>query len=82
MLKIVRSNRFEKDIKLAKKRNLDLKELDIVITKLANQEQLEQKYCDHALSNNFKDFRECHSDILPPLKEVGASCSLTLMSQA
>ena len=60
MLKIVRSNRFEKHIKLAKKRNLDLKELDIVITKLANQEELEQKYCDHALSNNFKDFRECH----------------------
>ena len=60
MLNIVQSNRFKKDIKLAKKRNLDLKELDVVITKLANQESLEQKYCDHALSNNFKDFRECH----------------------
>ena len=23
-----------------------------------------------------------HSDILPPLKEVGASCAMTLMSQA
>lgn len=60
MLKIVRTNRFKKDIKIAIKRKLDLNELDYVISKLANQEDLEEKYKDHALSGNYKDFRECH----------------------
>ena len=60
MLKIVQSNRFKKDLKQARKRNLNLEELNIVVTKLANQETLEEKYHDHALSGNFSDFRECH----------------------
>ena len=60
MLKIVRTNRFKKDIKIAIKRKLDLNELDYVISKLANQEDLEEKYKDHALSGDYKDFRECH----------------------
>ena len=60
MLKIVLSNRFKKDIKVAKKRKLNLNELRLVINKLANQEQLEEKYKDHPLSGDFKDFRECH----------------------
>lgn len=60
MLKIIQSNKFKKDLKLARKRNLNLEELKIVITKLANQEKLEEKYRDHALSGNFSDFRECH----------------------
>ena len=60
MLTIVRSNRFLKDLRLAKKRNLDLTILDDVVMKLANQEKLEDKYHDHALSGEYKDFRECH----------------------
>ena len=60
MLKIVRTKRFKKDIKIAIKRKLDLNELDYVISKLANQEDLDEKYKDHALSGNYKDFRECH----------------------
>ena len=60
MLKIVRTNRFKKDIKIAIKRKLNLNELDYVISKLANQETLEEKYKDHALSGDYKDFRECH----------------------
>ena len=60
MLKIVRTNRFKKDIKIAIKRKLDLNELDYVVSKLANQETLEEKYKDHALSGDYKDFRECH----------------------
>ena len=60
MLRIVRSNRFKKDLKLAIKRKLDLTELDYVITKLANQEELDDKYKDHPLSGDYKDFRECH----------------------
>ena len=60
MLTIVRSNRFLKDLRLAKKRNLDLSALEEVVNKLANQEILDEKYHDHALSGDYADFRECH----------------------
>ena len=60
MLKIIRSNRFLKDLRLAKKRNLDLSALEEVVVKLANQEVLDEKYHDHALSGDYSDFRECH----------------------
>ena len=60
MLTIVRSNRFLKDLRLAKKRNLDLSALEEVVNKLANQEELDEKYHDHALSGDYSDFRECH----------------------
>jgi mRNA interferase YafQ len=60
MLTIVRSNRFLKDLRLAKKRNLNLSALEEVVNKLANQEVLDEKYHDHALSGDYSDFRECH----------------------
>ena len=60
MLKIVPSNKFLKDLKVAKKRGLDLTLLKTVVDKLANQEELEPKYHDHALSGMYSDFRECH----------------------
>ena len=60
MLNIVTSNKFLKDLKLAKKRKLDLTPLDEVVTKLANQEVLDEKYHDHALAGKYEDFRECH----------------------
>ena len=60
MRKIVESNSFKKDIKLAKKRNLDLELLKEVIFKLANGETLEPKYCDHQLSGELSWVRECH----------------------
>ena len=60
MLTIVRSNRFLKDLRIAKKRGLDLSSLEEVVNKLANQEELDEKYHDHALSGDYSDFRECH----------------------
>lgn len=60
MLTIVRSNRFLKDLRLAKKRGLDLSSLEEVVIKLANQEKLDEKYHDHPLSGDYSDFRECH----------------------
>ena len=63
MLKIVVSNKFLKDLKLAKKRGLDLSLLSEVVNKLANQEKLDARYHDHPLSGQYNDFRECH--ILP-----------------
>lgn len=60
MLRIVTSNKFLKDLKVAKSRGLDLSLLEEVVNKLANREKLEPKYHDHALSGKYSDFRECH----------------------
>lgn len=51
---------FRKDYKAAIKRNCDMEHLQRVITKLANGEQLDEKYCDHPLSGQWKGHRECH----------------------
>ena len=60
MLDIVLSNTFKKDLKLTAKRGYNLDLLNTVIEKLANQETLEDKYRDHALTGNYSGFRECH----------------------
>ena len=60
MLDIVLSNRFRKDLKLAKKRGLDLDLLDKVVTTLATTQVLDEKYRDHPLSGDYAGFRECH----------------------
>ncbi|MBR4683462.1 MAG: type II toxin-antitoxin system YafQ family toxin [Spirochaetia bacterium] len=60
MLNIVRSNRFIKDLRLAIKRGYKIELLEEVVNKLANQEELPEKFHDHPLLGEFKDFRECH----------------------
>ena len=60
MLDAVLSNRFKKDLKTVAKRGYNLELLDMVVDKLANQVQLEEKYKDHALSGDYSGFRECH----------------------
>ncbi len=61
MLKIEFTGQFKKDFKLALKRGCDPKELEKVITLLANEQPLPEKYRDHALTNsrNYKGLREC-----------------------
>lgn len=59
-LEIRPSNQFKKDVKLAKRRGLDLNLLIDTIDKLANREVLESKYKDHQLTGNYSGFRECH----------------------
>ena len=54
------TSKFKKDYKTAQKRNLDMQELETVVTKLANGEQLDEKYQDHPLSGQWKGHRECH----------------------
>lgn len=60
MLRIVPSNKFKKDLKLAVKRGYDIKLLENVVNRLANEEPLEPKYKDHTLSDDYSGFRECH----------------------
>ena len=59
---IILTTVFKKELKNIKKRNKDLKKLTDVVNKLANGQELDIKYRDHALVNNlrFKDCRECH----------------------
>lgn len=54
------TSQFKKDYKAAIKRNLNMQELENVVTKLANGEQLEEKYQDHSLAGQWKGHRECH----------------------
>lgn len=51
---------FRKQFKLMMKRGKGKAELERLITLLANDEPLPQKYRDHALVGNFLGFRDCH----------------------
>lgn len=58
--KIKFTNKFKKDIKLAKKQGKNIESLFDVVEKIANGENLDKKYKDHPLSGNYKGTRECH----------------------
>ena len=60
MLTIKYQTAFKKDFKRIQKRGYDLSLLEDVIAKLAEQQKLEPARNDHALSGNWKGFRECH----------------------
>ena len=57
---LILTGKFKKSLKLAKKRGLDLKLLDKVITMLQNDIPPEEKYRDHELKGKYQGFRECH----------------------
>ena len=60
--KVVLTNNFKKDLKLASKRNKNIAKLNEVVDLLSLGETLPIKYKDHALVNDKKyiDCRECH----------------------
>lgn len=60
MLQIKYKNLFEKDVKRAKKRGLNLNKLAEVIRILAKEQLLPKKMRDHALVGNYIGHRECH----------------------
>lgn len=60
---IQRTALFKRDYKKIQKRGLNLDLLRAVVLKLANDEDLPEKCKDHALTGNWKGYRECH--ILP-----------------
>ncbi len=53
---------FKKQLKKLKKQGRDLKKLELIVEKLANQELLEEHYRNHMLVNNkyYKNCGECH----------------------
>ena len=54
------TNRFKKDLKLAKKQKRDIEKLLYVVEILANGGELDPKFRDHALSGEYNGTRECH----------------------
>lgn len=60
MLRIIPSNQFKKDLRLAKKRGMNIDKLREVINVLSSNGSLDKKYRDHNLTGQYKEFRECH----------------------
>ena len=60
MLFLKTTTKFNKDLKLMKKRGYNIKKLEKIVNKLLNQEILEEKYKDHKLIGDYEGYRECH----------------------
>lgn len=60
MLDIVSSKQFKKDLKLAKRRGLDIRALRGVICTLASGKALSPGFRAHPLEGSYKGFHECH----------------------
>ncbi len=60
MYDLEQTSKFKKDIKRAKKRGLDMKLLDKVITALAKNGKVSKKNKPHKLKGNYSEFWECH----------------------
>lgn len=60
MYQIFYTNRMKKDMRRLQKRGKDISKLIEVLNLLQTGEPLPEKYDDHNLSGNLKDFRECH----------------------
>ena len=60
MLDLVMTTQFRKDLKRINKQVKDLSLLKDVLQTLREEQALEEKYRDHALTGNYIGFRECH----------------------
>ncbi len=60
MLTIKYQTTFKKDYKRIVKRGYDVRLLEKVISLLAEQQTLPEKYRDHNLTGNYSNCRECH----------------------
>ena len=60
MLDLVMTTQFRKDLKRIDKRGKDLSLLKDVLQTLREEQALDEKYRDHALTGNYIGFRECH----------------------
>ena len=60
MLELRMTGKMKQDIKKCKKRGLDMEKLQQVIDTLCSEQPLPERYKDHPLSGEWKDFRECH----------------------
>ena len=60
LLRIVPSQKFNRDVKLAIKRGYNIQLLDDVVEMIAEQQLLPPEYKDYKLIGNYSGCRECH----------------------
>jgi len=60
MYQLEQTRQFKKDIKLAKKRGLNMQLLDEVVTNLVEKGTLSATHKPHKLTGDYKGFWECH----------------------
>lgn len=60
MLKLNLTSQFKRDLKLCKKRNLNISLLNDIVNTLRIPAALPTKHKDHALKGNYIGHRECH----------------------
>lgn len=60
MMTLKTTTKFRKDYKLAKKRGLNMAQLEMIIQTLLEEKTLDPKYHDHPLVGEYAGFRECH----------------------
>jgi mRNA interferase YafQ len=60
MRAIFQTTQFKKDIKRIKKRGKNLNKLKQLVSAIANNEALQERHRDHALSGNWSGSRDCH----------------------
>lgn len=60
MKNLSQSHQFLKDVKRMRKRGKDIKKLQSIVTKLANNETLHPKHRDHPLIGEWNTYRDCH----------------------
>lgn len=60
MREVFQTSQFKKDLKRAQKRGKDIEKLKEVVRILSSGGQLESRYRDHALGNNWAGSRDCH----------------------
>lgn len=60
MYTLVFTTRMKRDLKLIKKRGKDISKLETVLDILLSGEDLPEKYKDHQLKGEMREFRECH----------------------
>lgn len=60
MLELIVTSQFKKDLKRVRKQGKELNLLQNVLQMLLDENELDVKYRDHALTGNYAGFRECH----------------------
>ena len=60
MRRLNTTNKFEKDVELAKRRGKDMTKIRIVIDLLINRQSLPSGLNDHPLKGEFKGYRDIH----------------------
>ena len=59
-MRLLTTTRFEKDLRLAKRRGRDVEKLWTVVDRLLAEYSLEPRHRPHRLSGEWSDFWECH----------------------